>query len=147
MREYAAIDLGAESGRVVRGRFDGERIALDVVHRFANRPVRLPDGLRWDLLALFGEALDGLRRAAAGAASGSGDRLAGVGVDAWGVDYALLDAPVGRDAQADRPDRLLLRAAARAGTRMTPAAHRRAKVPCAVSATRAGRLSAAGVDA
>jgi rhamnulokinase len=83
--DYAAVDLGAESGRVVRGQFDGERIALDVVHRFANRPVRLPDGLRWNLLDLFTETLDGLCRAAEGGA------LAGVGVDAWGVDYALLD--------------------------------------------------------
>ena len=80
---YAAVDLGAESGRVVRGRFVGERVALEVVHRFANRPVPLPDGLRWNLLALFGEALGGLREA--------GD-VEGIGVDAWGVDYALLDA-------------------------------------------------------
>jgi len=50
---YAAVDLGAESGRVVLGRLDGERVDLEVVHRFANRPVRLPDGLRWNLLALF----------------------------------------------------------------------------------------------
>jgi rhamnulokinase len=85
LTDYAAIDLGAESGRVVRGRFDGERVSLDVVHRFENRPVRLPDGLRWNLLALFTEALDGLGRAA-----GDGE-LQGVGVDAWGVDYALLD--------------------------------------------------------
>jgi rhamnulokinase len=82
---YAAVDLGAESGRVVLGRFDGERMTLEVVRRFVNRPVRLPDGLRWNLLALFSETLDGLRRAAARAT------LHGVGVDAWGVDYALLD--------------------------------------------------------
>jgi len=80
---YAAVDLGAESGRVVLGRLDGERVDLEVVHRFANRPVRLPDGLRWNLLALFTETLDGLRRAAGAAPSGA---LAGVGVDAWGVD-------------------------------------------------------------
>ena len=86
MTDYAAVDLGAETGRVVRGRFDGRRIDLDVVHRFANRPVRLPDGLHWNLLGLFTEALDGLRRAAAQAP------LRGIGVDAWGVDYALLDA-------------------------------------------------------
>ena len=81
---YAAVDLGAESGRVVVGRFDGERVELDVVHRFANRPVRLPDGLRWNLLSLFSAALDGLRAAAAE------HTLRSVGVDAWGVDYALL---------------------------------------------------------
>ena len=85
---YAAVDLGAESGRVVVGRLDGARVDLEVVHRFANRPVRLPDGLRWNLLALFTETLDGLRRAAEAAPSWA---LAGVGVDAWGVDYALLD--------------------------------------------------------
>jgi rhamnulokinase len=86
---YAAVDLGAESGRVVLGRLDsdGGGVSLDVVHRFANRPVRLPDGLRWNLLALFTEALEGLRRAAT-----SAGELRGIGVDAWGVDYALLDA-------------------------------------------------------
>jgi rhamnulokinase len=82
---YAAVDLGAESGRVVVGRFDGERVELEVVHRFANRPVRLPDGTRWNLLALFAESLHGLGLAARGAP------LQGVGIDAWGVDYALLD--------------------------------------------------------
>ena len=83
MSDFAAIDLGAESGRVVHGRFDGERVALDVAHRFENRPVRLPDGLHWNLLSLFTEALAGLRAIDA--------PLAGVGVDTWGVDYALLD--------------------------------------------------------
>lgn len=79
---YAAIDLGASSGRVVTGRLDGDRVVLEERHRFANRPVRLPGGLHWNLLHLFTEALDGLRRAGA---------VAGVGVDTWGVDYALLD--------------------------------------------------------
>jgi rhamnulokinase len=62
---------------------DGERVALDEVHRFANRPVRLPDGLRWNLLSLFSEALEGLDRAGS---------VRGIGVCSWGVDYALLDA-------------------------------------------------------
>ncbi len=85
MREapaYAAIDLGASTGRVVTGRLDGDRVVLEERHRFANRPVRLPDGVRWNLLHLFSEALQGLSRAGA---------LRGVGVDTWGVDYALLD--------------------------------------------------------
>lgn len=83
---YAAVDVGAESGRVVVGRLGNARVELEEVHRFSNRPVRLPDGLRWDLLQLFGEALHGL--AAARATAG---QLDGVAVDAWGVDYALLD--------------------------------------------------------
>jgi rhamnulokinase len=79
---YAAIDLGASSGRVVLGRFAGGGVVLEEVRRFANHPVWLPDGLRWNLLHLFAQALEALR--------GCGP-LRGVGVDAWGVDYALLD--------------------------------------------------------
>ncbi len=82
----AAIDLGAESGRVVLGRFDGERVDLEVVRRFVNAPAWFPDGLHWNLPTLFTEALDGLGNAAA-----SG-HLDGIGVDAWGCDYTLLDA-------------------------------------------------------
>jgi rhamnulokinase len=81
LTEYCAIDLGASSGRVVAGRFDGSRMALEELHRFPNRPVRLPDGLRWNLLHLFTEAVEALR----------GRRCDGVGVCTWGVDYALLD--------------------------------------------------------
>jgi rhamnulokinase len=80
---YAAVDLGAESGRVVRGRLRDGRMELEEVHRFPNRPVRLPDGLHWDVVHLFSEALSGLRAAGP---------LDGVAVDAWAVDYALLDA-------------------------------------------------------
>jgi rhamnulokinase len=82
LTEFAAIDFGASSGRVVCGRFDGAVMALEPCHRFANRPVRLPDGLRWNLLHLFTEAVGALR----------GRKLDGIGVDTWGVDYALLDA-------------------------------------------------------
>lgn len=81
----AAVDLGAESGRVLIGRFDGERVELDVAHRFPNRPLWLPDGLHWNLPGLFSESLTGL-----GAAARDG-RLHGIGIDAWGCDYALLD--------------------------------------------------------
>ncbi|MDA0168206.1 rhamnulokinase [Solirubrobacter taibaiensis] len=81
MTDFAAIDLGASSGRVVCGHFDGRVISLEECHRFVNRPVRLPDGLRWNLLHLFTEAVGAL----------AGRRFDGVGVDTWGVDYALLD--------------------------------------------------------
>ena len=84
-RVFAAVDLGAESGRVVTGRLDGASVALEVVHRFANRPVWLPDGRHWNVAQLFSDALEGLARAHAA------DPLDGIGVDAWGVDYALLD--------------------------------------------------------
>ncbi len=82
----AAVDLGAESGRVVLGRFDGDTVSLDVCHRFANRPLWLPDGLHWNLPGLFAQSLHGLGAAA------EGGPLDGIGIDAWGCDYALLDS-------------------------------------------------------
>jgi rhamnulokinase len=80
-----AVDLGAESGRAVVGTFDGGRLALQDVHRFANVPVTLAGTLHWDFLRLFGDVSAGLRRAAAGGP------VVSVGVDTWGVDFGLLD--------------------------------------------------------
>ncbi len=86
-RVFLAVDLGAESGRVVAGSFDGTRLSLEEVHRFSNVPVSVLGGLRWDILNLFAEVKHGL----AAAARKYGDSLASVGVDTWGVDYGLLD--------------------------------------------------------
>ncbi|MEU2247782.1 rhamnulokinase family protein [Streptomyces sp. NPDC019224] len=83
---FAAVDLGATSGRVILGRVGPDNLGLTEVHRFPNTPVRLPDGLRWDVLALFQGILDGLREAAR--AGG----VASIGVDTWAVDHGLLDA-------------------------------------------------------
>ncbi len=80
-----AADLGAESGRVGVGTFDGGRLSLDDAHRFANVPVAVGGTLHWDFLRLFGEVLTGLRRAA------QGGPVDAVGVDTWGVDFGLLD--------------------------------------------------------
>jgi rhamnulokinase len=73
---------------VVLGRLDGSSLSLEVARRFANRPLWLPDGLHWNLPQLFCDTLEAL---AGAREAGSGDRLDGIGVDAWGVDYALLD--------------------------------------------------------
>ncbi|MEU3243091.1 MULTISPECIES: rhamnulokinase [unclassified Streptomyces] len=82
-RTFAAVDLGASSGRVMVGRVGPEALGLTEAHRFPNRPVRLPEGLRWDILSLYAGVLDGLR------AAGPVDS---VGIDSWAVDYGLLDA-------------------------------------------------------
>ncbi len=83
--DYLAIDLGAESGRGLLGRFDGERLTLEEVHRFPNGPVRMLDTLCWDLPHLHGEVQVALRKAAT-----ENPGLDGVGVDTWGVDFGLV---------------------------------------------------------
>jgi rhamnulokinase len=82
-----AFDLGAESGRAVIGRFDGERLRLEEVHRFPNGPVRVIDSLHWDALRLFEE----IKRGIALCVRQAGRDIAGLGLDTWGVDFALLD--------------------------------------------------------
>ncbi|MFE7626089.1 rhamnulokinase family protein [Streptomyces sp. NPDC057509] len=80
---FAAADLGATSGRVIVGRVGHGVLDFSEVHRFPNTPVLLPDGLRWDVLALYQGILDGLR---------ASDQVDSVGIDTWAVDYGLLDA-------------------------------------------------------
>lgn len=83
---FLAVDLGAESGRVIAGLFDGSTIRLEELHRFANGPVVVADTLRWDVLRLWSEIQVGLSKAAAK----YGTAAVSVGVDSWGVDYVLL---------------------------------------------------------
>ncbi|MGW0138519.1 rhamnulokinase [Streptomyces calvus] len=83
VQSYAAVDLGASSGRVMVGRVGPGSLEVSEVHRFPNRPVRVPEGLRWDVLGLYAGVLQGLR------AAGPVDS---VGIDSWAVDYGLLDA-------------------------------------------------------
>jgi rhamnulokinase len=82
----AAVDLGAQSGRVALGRFDGERLSVHEVHRFPNVPVRVGGVLHWDVLRLYDDILEGLTAAADEEAD-----IESVGIDTWGVDFALLD--------------------------------------------------------
>ncbi|TQJ57326.1 rhamnulokinase [Streptomyces sp. SLBN-115] len=83
VRSYAAVDLGASSGRVMVGRVGPDSLELAEAHRFPNRPVRVPEGLRWDVLSLYAGVLQGLRAAG---------QVDSVGIDSWAVDYGLLDA-------------------------------------------------------
>jgi rhamnulokinase len=84
-RKLFAFDLGAESGRGILGLFDGRQLRLEVVHRFPNGPVRTLETLHWDVLRLYGEMVNALRLCA-----GKVGGIDSVGVDTWGVDFALL---------------------------------------------------------
>lgn len=84
---FVAVDLGAESGRVSLGEFDGRRVDVRCISRFPNRPVRLPDGLHWDALGIFRDVKEGVARAVTEA----GRDPSGIAVDSWAVDFGLLD--------------------------------------------------------
>jgi sugar (pentulose or hexulose) kinase len=81
-----AFDLGATSGRAILGSLAGGKLEIQEIHRFPNEPVRANGELHWDILRLWHEMQAGLRLA------GSQGRppVASIGVDTWGVDYALL---------------------------------------------------------
>jgi rhamnulokinase len=93
---FAAVDIGASSGRVILGRVaaggggsDG-KATLETVHRFPNGVVESDGGLRWDFDALFAEVLTGLA-AAARVAGASGETITSIGIDTWAVDYGLVN--------------------------------------------------------
>src|SRR5690348_13343721 len=86
---FLAIDLGAESGRVVRGRLRGDRLEAEEVRRFPSRPVQVGDRLTWDVEALLGESQAGI--------AGAGP-VRSRGIAGWGVDFALLQASGSRAA-------------------------------------------------
>jgi rhamnulokinase len=82
-----AVDLGASSGRVLVGVPSDQGLAVSEIHRFANRPVTVDGHTYWDVLALFAEVRDAILRVR----RQYGVWPRSVGVDAWGVDYSLLD--------------------------------------------------------
>ena len=85
MKRILAFDFGASSGRAILGTFDGEKIALEEIHRFSNDPVLLGGTFYWDVLRLFHEIKQGILKAKQ---AGGFDA---VGIDTWGVDFGLLD--------------------------------------------------------
>lgn len=85
MQPFLAIDLGAESGRGFAGILKGDKVELEEIHRFPNGPVRIGDSIFWDVLRLWTEIKNSLK-----IAKQKYGGLSGVGVDTWGVDFALL---------------------------------------------------------
>lgn len=87
-KTFLAVDLGASSGRVMAGHFDGTRLAIEQVWRFPNQGQQHADGWHWDAHSLF----ENIRQGLAAAGSKFGRQVVSVAVDTWGVDYGLLDA-------------------------------------------------------
>jgi rhamnulokinase len=83
---FLAVDLGAESGRAVLGRYEGGRLKLEEIHRFPNEILALDGRLHWNIYVLLAEVKKALKICAAEA----GPRLDGLAVDTWGVDFGLV---------------------------------------------------------
>ena len=87
MPNFIAVDLGASNGRVLVGRWDGTRFHLQELHRFPNGPVHVLDHIYTDVLRLWSEIKTGLAKYAAQ----FDEPPVSLGIDTWGVDFALLD--------------------------------------------------------
>ncbi|WP_413116417.1 rhamnulokinase [Streptomyces sp. CY1] len=85
---FAAVDLGASSGRLIVGEVAPERLTLHETHRFPNQPTRVLGTLHWDILSLYQGILNGLKAAA----NSAPHPLTSIGIDTWAVDYGLLAA-------------------------------------------------------
>src|SRR4030065_584283 len=83
MEKFVAIDLGAESGRVIVG----DLSKMEIIYRFPNHLVRVEDSIFWDILGIFNEIKKGLKKAF----KKYPNQIASIGIDTWGVDYVLLD--------------------------------------------------------
>ena len=81
---YLAVDLGASSGRVLAGQFDGQQLTLREMHRFANGPVWANDRMYWDALQLWQSIQDGMRASA----DVYSEQVRSIGVDTWGATSA-----------------------------------------------------------
>ena len=87
-RRYLAVDLGAESGRLILGTYANECWSIEEIQRMANGPVKSADGtLTWNLNGIFEGVLEGLKKVGS-----RGISVRSISCDAWGVDYALIDA-------------------------------------------------------
>ncbi len=87
MPVFLAIDLGAGSGRVIAGVAGAERLELEEIHRFDNPGTDLPGGSYWNIVGLFRDIVEGLRRAV----ERYGKEIVAIGIDTWGCDFGLLD--------------------------------------------------------
>lgn len=87
MKKYfLAVDIGASSGRHILGSIEEGKLVLEEIYRFKNGAVKKDGKLVWDIGSLFKSILEGLKKC-----KEIGKIPVSMGIDTWGVDYALLD--------------------------------------------------------
>lgn len=80
------MDYGASNGRGIVGRFDGQKLTLEEIHRFPNQPVSVASNLYWNILSLFQELKNSIIKAQTASIA-----ISSIGIDTWGVDFGILD--------------------------------------------------------
>ena len=85
-QNFFAVDLGATSGRTILGTFIEGGLNLEEINRFPNHLIEVGGHFYWDIYALYRHIIDGLKLV-----THRGESIASIGIDTWGVDYALLD--------------------------------------------------------
>jgi sugar (pentulose or hexulose) kinase len=86
-KNMMAFDMGASSGRGLVGKFDGNKIDVEILHQFSNFPVEITGHYYWDVLRLYQEMKQSLLKFS----QTIGKDLGGIAIDTWGVDYGLID--------------------------------------------------------
>jgi len=84
---YIAVDLGAESGRVMVGILEEEKLKMKEIHRFPTKQITENDTIHWDIYFIVSQIKEGIKKASAQGYN----QPKGIGVDSWGVDFGLLD--------------------------------------------------------
>lgn len=87
VKTYLAIDQGAESGRGMLGKFDGNHLTIQQIYRYPNSMVKVHGHYYWDVLYLYRE----IKKTMSICAKQHTDHLDGLGIDNWAVDFGLLD--------------------------------------------------------
>ena len=86
MKYYLSIDIGASSGRHILSSVQNGKLILEEVYRFENGMTEKDGHLVWDYKKLFSDILQGMKEC-----KKAGKIPVSVGIDTWGVDYALID--------------------------------------------------------
>ncbi|MBU0477179.1 rhamnulokinase [bacterium] len=87
-KSFLACDLGAESGRIIRGKFDGKKLCIAELHRFTHKPIFKSGTLYWDWDHILQEVISGIK---IGIEKTNGN-ISGISCNSWAVDFGLLDS-------------------------------------------------------
>ena len=82
IHHFAAIDLGATSGRVILATLCDGKIAMEEIHRFADPIIEMQGHFYWDFPAIYKSVIEGLSKIVS-----QGVAIEAIGIDTWGVDF------------------------------------------------------------